>query len=416
MAASAMIRARELEKRYGRRRVLRGSRSTVARGGFLVVTGPNGSGKTTLLRLVAGLAAPTRGTVEVDADAAALGYLGHEPLLYRDLTAAREPRALRPALPRARAARADRDAARAVRPLGGSRATASAAFSRGMVQRLALCRALLHEPDAARPRRAVHGASTREARRCSTRARRRSPATRALVVCDTRPGAPPAPSPPGGWRSRERVRRRRRRARAQGPAARAARPRHAAGDAALRRRDARRLPLRAARGQPATTPRTACSGWRSSSPRCSGSRARGCRSGRPARSTGWSSRRGTGARSGSARPSRRSPSSSRPRWSRCRRSRSSSPRSTAPALAGVALANVGICAVGSPARRDGGREPYAASCVLPLLFLPLAIPLVVGGVGAAISPEAGTYLLFLGLYDAVFAILSWASFEYVVTE
>jgi ABC-type transport system involved in cytochrome c biogenesis permease component len=54
--------------------------------------------------------------------------------------------------------------------------------------------------------------------------------------------------------------------------------------------------------------------------------------------------------------------------------------------------------------------------ILPLLFLPLAIPLVVGGVGATISPEPGTYLAFLGLYDAVFAILSWAAFEYVVTE
>jgi hypothetical protein len=48
--------------------------------------------------------------------------------------------------------------------------------------------------------------------------------------------------------------------------------------------------------------------------------------------------------------------------------------------------------------------------------LPLAIPLVVGGVGAAVSPEGGRFLLFLVLYDAVFAVLSWASFEYVVTE
>ena len=53
---------------------------------------------------------------------------------------------------------------------------------------------------------------------------------------------------------------------------------------------------------------------------------------------------------------------------------------------------------------------------MPLLFLPLAIPLIVGGVGASISPEGGRYLAFLALYDAVFAILSWASFEYVVTE
>ena len=54
--------------------------------------------------------------------------------------------------------------------------------------------------------------------------------------------------------------------------------------------------------------------------------------------------------------------------------------------------------------------------LLPLLFLPLAIPLVVGGVGASVSPEAGRYLAFLALYDAIFSILCWASFEYVVSE
>jgi heme exporter protein B len=87
----------------------------------------------------------------------------------------------------------------------------------------------------------------------------------------------------------------------------------------------------------------------------------------------------------------------------------------ASAIAGVALASVGICAVGSMvsamAAAARGRE-----VLLPLLFLPLAIPLVVGGVGSSISPEPGSYLAFLGLYDAVFAILSWAAFEYVVTE
>jgi len=85
------------------------------------------------------------------------------------------------------------------------------------------------------------------------------------------------------------------------------------------------------------------------------------------------------------------------------------------ALAGVLLADVGICAVGSliAAMAAAGR---ARELLLPLLFLPLAIPLVVGGVGAAISPEGARYLLFLALYDGVFAVLSWASFEYVVTE
>ncbi len=87
----------------------------------------------------------------------------------------------------------------------------------------------------------------------------------------------------------------------------------------------------------------------------------------------------------------------------------------AAALAGAALASIGICVVGSlaAALASAGR---GREVVLPLLVLPLAIPLVVGGVGAAISPQAADYLLFLVLYDAVFAILSWASFEYVVTE
>jgi heme exporter protein B len=87
----------------------------------------------------------------------------------------------------------------------------------------------------------------------------------------------------------------------------------------------------------------------------------------------------------------------------------------ASAVAGVVLASIGICAVGSlvsaMAAAARGRE-----VLLPLIFLPLAIPIVVGGVGAGISEEPGKFLAFLGLYDLVFAILSWAAFEYVVTE
>jgi heme exporter protein B len=87
----------------------------------------------------------------------------------------------------------------------------------------------------------------------------------------------------------------------------------------------------------------------------------------------------------------------------------------ATALTGVLLADIGICAVGSllAAMAAAGRS---RELLLPLLVLPLAIPLVIGGVGAAVSPEAGRYLLLLALYDGVFAVLSWASFEYVVTE
>ncbi|MGI8887034.1 MAG: heme exporter protein CcmB [Gaiellaceae bacterium] len=85
------------------------------------------------------------------------------------------------------------------------------------------------------------------------------------------------------------------------------------------------------------------------------------------------------------------------------------------ALVGVLLADIGICAVGSllAAMAAAGR---ARELLLPLLLLPLSIPLIVGGVGAAISTEPGRYLVLLALYDGIFAVLSWASFEYVVTE
>ncbi|HWG56392.1 MAG TPA: heme exporter protein CcmB [Gaiellaceae bacterium] len=84
-------------------------------------------------------------------------------------------------------------------------------------------------------------------------------------------------------------------------------------------------------------------------------------------------------------------------------------------VAGVVLANVGICAVGTLLAAVAAAS-RTRELVLPLLFLPLAIPLVVGGVGASVSAEPARFLAFLGLYDALFAILCWASFEYVVTE
>jgi heme exporter protein B len=84
-------------------------------------------------------------------------------------------------------------------------------------------------------------------------------------------------------------------------------------------------------------------------------------------------------------------------------------------VAGLLLANVGLATVGTLLAAMAAAS-RARELLLPLLLLPLVIPLVVGGVGASVAADPGRYLAFLGLYDLVFAILSWASFEYVVTE
>jgi len=141
-----VIRARGVEKRYGRRRALRPLDLDVDRGGFLVVTGANGSGKTTLLRLLAGLASPTRGRLDVDLDRGRLGYLGHEPLLYRDLTAL-ENLDLFGRLYRVPQRRERIGMLLERYGLWDGRGERVASYSRGMTQRLALCRALLHEPE-----------------------------------------------------------------------------------------------------------------------------------------------------------------------------------------------------------------------------------------------------------------------------
>jgi heme exporter protein B len=84
-------------------------------------------------------------------------------------------------------------------------------------------------------------------------------------------------------------------------------------------------------------------------------------------------------------------------------------------VAAVLLADVGIAAVGTLLAAMAAAS-RARELLLPLLFLPLAIPVIVGGVGATVADEPARYLGFLALYDLLFAILSWASFEYVVTE
>jgi heme exporter protein A len=141
-----VIRATGIEKRFGSRRVLRGVDVELVHGGLLVVTGPNGSGKTTLLRILAGLVAPTRGMLEVAVDRGRLGYLGHEPLVYRELTAL-ENLDLFGRLYRVPERRERIGMVLERFGLWEARNERVAEYSRGMQQRLALCRTLLHEPE-----------------------------------------------------------------------------------------------------------------------------------------------------------------------------------------------------------------------------------------------------------------------------
>ncbi|HZQ89866.1 MAG TPA: ABC transporter ATP-binding protein [Gaiellaceae bacterium] len=141
-----MIRARKLGKRFGDKRVLRAVDLDVPDGAFAVVTGPNGSGKTTLLRLCAGLALPSDGQLEVGVPRARIGYLAHEPLVYRELTAL-ENLELYGRLYRVPERRERIGMLLERFGLWEARHERVGSYSRGMTQRLALCRVLLHEPE-----------------------------------------------------------------------------------------------------------------------------------------------------------------------------------------------------------------------------------------------------------------------------
>ena len=153
MAAGPAIELEGLTRRYGERVALRDVTLSLPAGATLVVFGPNGAGKSTLLRVLSTLLRPHSGTARVLgrplpeegwAIRGRVGLLGHAPLLYRDLTG-RENLAFHARLHDVALARVD-----ALLDQVGLAARAQDkvhTYSRGMVQRLAVCRAVLHDPE-----------------------------------------------------------------------------------------------------------------------------------------------------------------------------------------------------------------------------------------------------------------------------
>ena len=150
-----MITVKKLVKRFGLKTVLRGLDFEVQPGEFVALLGPNGAGKTTFLRILASLSRPSLGNVtvagyqlphEAAAVRARLGVVSHLPLLYGDLTAEENLRfygrmynisGLEPRITEVLE----------MVGLENRRRDLVRTFSRGMQQRLAIGRAVLHDPD-----------------------------------------------------------------------------------------------------------------------------------------------------------------------------------------------------------------------------------------------------------------------------
>jgi heme exporter protein A len=152
-SADAAIELDGLTRNYGERTALAGVTLRVAPGQTLAVLGPNGAGKTTLLRILATLLRPHAGTARVLgselpekgwAVRGRIGLLGHDPLLYRDLTG-RENLRFHARLHDVDPGRIDT----VLEQLGMHRRADEPIrqLSRGMVQRLAVARAILHDPE-----------------------------------------------------------------------------------------------------------------------------------------------------------------------------------------------------------------------------------------------------------------------------
>jgi heme exporter protein A len=150
-----MIQVRKLVKRFGLKTVLRGLDFQVEKGEFVALLGPNGAGKTTFLRILSSLSRPTFGEVRIGGyslpgQAAAvrsrLGVVSHLPLLYGDLTAEEN---LRFYSRMYGIVEEERRVAEVLELVGlvPHRRDLVRTFSRGMQQRLAIGRSVLHDPE-----------------------------------------------------------------------------------------------------------------------------------------------------------------------------------------------------------------------------------------------------------------------------
>ena len=150
-----MIKVRKLVKRFGLKTVLRGMDFQADQGEFVALLGPNGAGKTTFLRILASLSRPSMGRVNIagyrlpdqaSAVRRRLGVVSHQPLLYGDLTAEENLRFYA----RMYGVRDLQSRVAEVLDLVGltpRRRDLVRTYSRGMQQRLAIGRAVLHDPD-----------------------------------------------------------------------------------------------------------------------------------------------------------------------------------------------------------------------------------------------------------------------------
>ena len=152
--AAPLIAIHNLRKRYGRKRILKGVNLSVNQGQVVALLGPNGAGKTTLMRIVAGLAKADRGEILLGGASIKqagtelrryIGMVGHAPLLYDNLTGLENlhffARLYDMQSPDARIEAVLRNV-----DLWLRRRDLVRTYSRGMVQRLAIARAILHDP------------------------------------------------------------------------------------------------------------------------------------------------------------------------------------------------------------------------------------------------------------------------------